>query len=120
MTCPICEQVPTISDQAGELLLAPALGHTFGRVKERLERDLGPERLHRYGGNVMSIAVADHGLGGMLRRLGEQLTSMEARDCPALFLEAGEVFDPGMLTRMEYAETLIGRAQSIWLADKTG
>jgi EAL domain-containing protein (putative c-di-GMP-specific phosphodiesterase class I) len=117
MSCPICEQVPTISDKAGELLLAPSLGHSFARIKAGLERDLGAERLYQYGQNVISIAVEDHGLAGMLRRLGDQLTEMEARDCPAMFLEAGEVFDPAMLGRMEYLQTLVGRAQSVWLAE---
>jgi len=56
MTCSVCEQVGELSDGAGELLLAPASGHPFGRVRQRLESKLGAEWLRHDG--VMSWALA--------------------------------------------------------------
>jgi EAL domain-containing protein (putative c-di-GMP-specific phosphodiesterase class I) len=117
MACPVCEQVPTLSESAGELLLAPALGHTHSRVRKRIGAELGTSRLHDYGGNVIGVGVEPHGLTPLLRRLGDVLSTMEARDCPAVFLEADEQFEPRTLGRAETLATLIGRAESTWLAD---
>lgn len=117
MTCPVCEQVPQLSDSAGELLLAPALGHTFGKIRQQLESDLGASSLRHYGGNVLGIAIAQYELTAMLRRLGGSFTGVEARDCPTVFIKSGEQFDPMALARTDTLDTLIGRAESTWLVD---
>lgn len=111
--CEACIALPTVSECAGTLLLAPALTHTRIDLIPRL-RAIGAT-CSRHSNRIVTIEVPVAGLADALEQCDTVLSTTEQRNCRVLFLEQGRTFDLDSLADMQPLSVLVANARGRWL-----
>ncbi|WP_026181608.1 EAL domain-containing protein [Thioalkalivibrio sp. ALJ7] len=108
MGCPDCERIDLLPAASGTLYLAPVLAHTRAALRQRMVDEQLPCAEPTSG--ILALPVAGTGgLGEMLVRLEQALSSSEQAGCRATFVPEGENFGLGHLQDTHLLSTLIAR-----------
>ncbi|WP_019625935.1 EAL domain-containing protein [Thioalkalivibrio sp. ALJT] len=108
MGCPDCERVHLLPEASGTLYLAPVLAHTRAALRQRMVDEQLPCAEPTSGILALPVKGAG-GLGEMLVRLQQALSSSEQVGCRATFVAEGDDFGLGHLQDTHLLSTLIAR-----------
>ncbi|WP_026289226.1 EAL domain-containing protein [Thioalkalivibrio sp. ALMg11] len=108
MGCSDCERIDLLPAASGTLYLAPVLAHTRAALRQRMVDEKLPCAEPTSGILALPVRGAG-GLGEMLVRLEQVLSSSEQAGCRATFVPKGEDFGLGHLQDTHLLSTLIAR-----------
>ncbi len=106
--CPDCERIDLLPAASGTLYLAPVLAHTRAALRQRMVDEQLPCAEPSSGILALPVKGAG-GLGEMLVRLEQALSSSEQAGCRATFVPEGEDFGLAHLQDTHLLSTLIAR-----------